>query len=844
MDRAVDPTLKRPGGPIARFWRAMAWRVRNLWLRLRAGLTWRLRNLSWRIRLAVRWRLAGLRRRAGQAVRLAMRLAAAVPRALGWIYLAAWCAVELLRARRRRRAEVAVPAPAAAAAGRRPRVLIVTPYPIHPPDHGGGVRLYNLVRRLAASCDLYLLIFSRQGEDPPQRRALEPFARRVVFHRWEPSFRRGFWALRPPGAELFASERAAARIRDLTITHGIDVVQLEYTELGHYAAGVREARVVLTEHDVAFRQHASRRRMAFHRTFPEGKAFGSSFGDLMRLLRYELSVCRSADQLHMMSAADARHLAPFQPDGARRMRVVPNGVDTAFYRPPADAPPREAVLYVGNFQNLPNVDALEYFLLDVWPLVRLSRPEARLTVAGANPSKRVLRFDGRDGVEVVGSVPDLRPYYHRHRLMVAPIRAGSGTRLKILEAFAAGLPVVSTTLGAEGIDCLDGRHLLIADQPAAFANAVARLLDDGALCARLAAAAETLAVERYDWEHGAAAALACYRELTAGAPAGDAAPATPADLEAAVPGAGAAAVQASGPAARRRAHGGAEIAVTVVIPTRNGGARLRDALEAIRGQRFAGTFEVVLVDSGSPAGELRALAEYPVRIESIDPARFNHGLTRDLGAALGRGRVLVFLNQDAVPGDQRWLERLTEPLLGGAGRLAAVQGGIREVPDLAERFYWDSCGERFYFTRESRRWLRAHGGIGFSTVNAAIRRDVWERFPFGWAPIMEDKKWQAEVVEAGYRIVARPRAFVYHTHDYDLPALLRRCGSEGYGWRLLGERYRLVDAARDVLSPRVYADLARGLGRRRIRSAAEFFFPLLRPLALYHGNRWAGTVRL
>jgi rhamnosyltransferase len=418
--------------------------------------------------------------------------------------------------------------------------------------------------------------------------------------------------------------------------------------------------------------------------------------------------------------------------------------------------------------------------------------------------------------------------------MVAPIRAGSGTRLKILEAFAAGLPVASTALGAEGIDCRDGRHLLIADEPAAFARAVGRLLDDGALGARLAGEAVALAAERYDWRHGAAAALACYRELTAAAPAEDTTIAGRVARGAAAP----------GPAPPPRPRAGAEIAASVVIPTRNGGARLRQALEAIGGQRFAGRFEVVVVDSGSRPGELRALAEFPVRVEAIDPARFNHGLTRDLGAALSRGRVLVFLNQDAVPGDERWLERLTEPLLGVAGRRAAVQGGIREVPDLGERFYWDSCGERFYFTRESRRWLRAHGGIGFSTVNAAIRRDLWERFPFGWAPIMEDKKWQGEVVEAGYRIVTRPRAFVYHTHDYDLPALLRRCGSEGYGWRLLGERYGLGDALRDALTARVYADLARGLGRRRIRSAAEFFFPLLRPLALYHGNRWASAVRL
>jgi rhamnosyltransferase len=168
-----------------------------------------------------------------------------------------------------------------------------------------------------------------------------------------------------------------------------------------------------------------------------------------------------------------------------------------------------------------------------------------------------------------------------------------------------------------------------------------------------------------------------------------------------------------------------------------------------------------------------------------------------------------------------------------------VQGGIVEAPERAQRFYWDSCGERFYFTRDSRRWIETHFGVGFSTVNAAMRREVWERHPFGPAPIMEDKKWQHEIVLAGHAIAVVPTAAVLHSHRYGMRALLRRCASEGYGWRLLGETYSARDTLADALRPGIYADLSRGLHRGQVHTLAELLFPWVRPLTLYWGNRWA-----
>jgi glycosyltransferase involved in cell wall biosynthesis len=400
------------------------------------------------------------------------------------------------------------------AEGSRPRLLLVTPYQVYPANHGGGVRLINLVQRLSERCDLFLLVFSTRGEDPDQREALDPYTVRLDFHRWVPKHRPGLFGLKPPNAQLFSSERVSELIRDIVLGNQIDIVQLEYAELGQYASSVPDGvPVILTEHDIAFRTQQRRRELRFMDRYPDSKVYCNTRTDLDRIFLHELRVCREADRIHVMSEADGDFLASFLPDGWKRIRVAPNGVDCTKLAPPPENPGREGVLYVGNFQNLPNVDALEYLVNDVWPLLRLNRPDATLTVVGAHAEGRVTHFDGQNGVEIVGEVPEIRPYYHSHRVLAAPIRAASGTRLKILEAFAAGIPVVSTTVGAEGIAYEDGKHLVIADSAMKFAEALERLLNDDRQTDILTREGRKLAEQRYDWKRVSEVVLADYVDL-------------------------------------------------------------------------------------------------------------------------------------------------------------------------------------------------------------------------------------------------------------------------------------------------------------------------------------------
>jgi glycosyltransferase involved in cell wall biosynthesis len=276
-------------------------------------------------------------------------------------------------------------------------------------------------------------------------------------------------------------------------------VLLEYSEMGQFAGPYRGARTVLVEHDLGFRSHARQRRVGIDLRYAAGEALGRGAGDWLRRYRFELAACSRVDQIHVMSAADRELLAKLLPDRERRIRVIPNGVDTAHFQPPPATTERRGVLFVGSFPHLPNLDALDHFLATIWPEVRRRLPGARLTVAGARPPQRVLELDGRDGISGRRRGPGPRSLYQRHQLLVVPLRAGSGTRLKILEAMACGLPVVSTNR-RRGIEGRPGEHLLVADDPSSFADAVSVLADRGATASRLADNGRALVTDRYDWD--------------------------------------------------------------------------------------------------------------------------------------------------------------------------------------------------------------------------------------------------------------------------------------------------------------------------------------------------------
>ncbi len=215
------------------------------------------------------------------------------------------------------------------------------------------------------------------------------------------------------------------------------------------------------------------------------------------LARAESNAARRAHLLMTVSTDDQRHFSEL---GAPRVAVVPNGVDCARYADlPAGRRGAPVVMFLGAMSWAPNAAAAEFLARDVLPVLHATLPDVRLRIVGRDPPSRIKGLADCPGVEVTGSVPDVRPYLRDASLLAVPLNAGGGTRLKILEAFAAGLPVVSTPIGCEGINATPGRHLVVAELEA-FAGALAGALRQADRLAEMAVAARELVEERYDWD--------------------------------------------------------------------------------------------------------------------------------------------------------------------------------------------------------------------------------------------------------------------------------------------------------------------------------------------------------
>lgn len=276
--------------------------------------------------------------------------------------------------------------------------------------------------------------------------------------------------------------------------------------------------------------------------------------------------------------------------------------------------------------------------------------------------------------------------------------------------------------------------------------------------------------------------------------------------------------------------------ITIGIPCRNGGEILRRALDRVFAQETDRRYEVVAYDSGSTDGTLEALTAYPVRVVSVDPAAFDWGRLRERIFAEARGAIVVNLSQDAVPARLDWLERLLAPLADPAVGVSC--GSSIPDPDRAfAQFPWEKNGY-YYFTREIAKFT-ARYGKGLSFANTAVRRSVWEPLRIDPQATGEDFGFQKKLHAAGVTIVFPDDAPVLHHHNYSLRGVYRRCRNEGLALREMGCAYTEADLIADLASPAKYAQWLRELKRGSLRSSAAVLYPVLRPVAVYAGSRFA-----
>lgn len=227
-----------------------------------------------------------------------------------------------------------------------------------------------------------------------------------------------------------------------------------------------------------------------------------------KVLNFEANTVRDFEHTLAVSEQDRNALLSAIPNPAERqmaagkITVIPIAVDTQQLQPLKRQPDSKRIVTLGTLHYLPNADGIRWFLNEVFPLVLNQEPDAHLTIIGKNPPADFIEQASQnpDHVQVTGYVENLDPYFEASAMMVVPVRAGGGMRVRILEAFARGMPLVTTTVGLEGIDAQDGREVLVRDTPDEFARAVVDLLRSSEDQARLATAGRLLAEIKYDWQ--------------------------------------------------------------------------------------------------------------------------------------------------------------------------------------------------------------------------------------------------------------------------------------------------------------------------------------------------------
>ena len=393
------------------------------------------------------------------------------------------------------------------------RVLFVTGRLPHPPQEGHQLRSWHLLRAAAAAGhDVTLLSLVRPEEAGPPSAELSRTASVQAVALPEMSALRSLVT-----AASVVRGRTLLEARYITgaltraferLVAGADLVHLDILAVAALIERVPpDLPVVFNAHNVESRLLAERVRSE-----PARWRRAVLASQVRRLARMERRVCSAADRVLACSDIDAERLQALAP--AARVTVVPNGVDLAGFCPGADpAGDDRTLVFVGQMSWFPNRDGIEHFLAAVWPRIRQRHP-ARLRIIGRDGDTIL---PPAPGVERTGFVADLRPLIESAAVYVVPLRVGSGTRLKLLEAMAMGKAIVTTRIGAEGLGLVDGTHALLADSPEAFAGAVARLLDDRALRLRLGLAARQLAEQRYGWDAIGARLNVIYADLLTGA---------------------------------------------------------------------------------------------------------------------------------------------------------------------------------------------------------------------------------------------------------------------------------------------------------------------------------------
>lgn len=392
------------------------------------------------------------------------------------------------------------------------RILMLTPYLPWPLHSGGQIRTYNLLKNLADKHEISLFSFIRDENERQFLPKLERFCAKIsLFKRT-----RSPWALRnillsgftpyPFLVSIYLSETAKSVLSQELASGNYDII---HAETFYVMPNIPQTKIptLLVEQTIEY---------LGYQTYTLQKAplvlKPLLYIDVVKLKFWEKWFWERADHLVTMSQEDREWIAGMAPKA--NVSVVANGIDIDYFiKTAVNRPKQPTVLFVGNYKWLPNVDAARYLAGEIWPEIYRRLPGAELMIVGRDTTDEIISLNRIPGVKVIGEVDDIRHALGKAHVMLTPIRNGRGTRYKVLEAMAAGLPVVSTSLGIEGIKAQDGVHALVRDTSLELAEAAITILTNQKLANKLALNAKELVTRNFNWEKISADLDSVYQRL-------------------------------------------------------------------------------------------------------------------------------------------------------------------------------------------------------------------------------------------------------------------------------------------------------------------------------------------